>query len=65
MLGKLILMVLLLAVMALAVMFDWFDSRELALQGLDAGKVGVERLAEVGDSLSEVFKTMHDDQDKP
>jgi hypothetical protein len=65
MLGKLIMLLLLVALIALAVMFDWFGSRELALQGLDGGKVAVEKLSEVGDSVSNVLETMHQDKDKP
>lgn len=65
MLGKLIMLLLLVALIALAVMFDWFGSRELALQGLDGGKVAVEKLSEVGDSISNVLETMHQDKDKP
>ncbi|MBD3754848.1 MAG: hypothetical protein IE937_04310 [Gammaproteobacteria bacterium] len=65
MLGKLIMLLLLVALIALAVMFDWFGSRELALQGLDGGKVAVEKLSEVGDSISNLLETMHQDKDKP
>ncbi|WP_178861835.1 hypothetical protein [Thiomicrorhabdus cannonii] len=65
MFGKLIMLFLLVGLIALAVMFDWFGSRDLALQGLDGGKVVVEKLAEVGDSVSHVLETMHQDKDKP
>lgn len=50
---KLLLFLVILAMFALAVMFDWFDGRQWADRGLEATESAVDSLKATGDKVSE------------
>ncbi len=61
MLGKISFVILLIAFIILAIMFDWFGSRDLAEQGMDKAQVAVEKLEYTGDKVSEVLENINEE----
>jgi len=60
MFGKISFIILLIAFIALAIMFDWFGSRDLAEKGMDKASVAVEQLEQTGDKVSKVIETINE-----
>ncbi|KUJ71245.1 hypothetical protein [Thiomicrospira sp. WB1] len=54
---KLLVLLVILAILILAVMFDWFDSRHWADQGLDATESAIETLKDTGDKVTDTVET--------
>lgn len=57
MFGKISFIILLLGVLALAIMFDWLGSRELADKGMENISAALQYLAEIGDKFSQFIDT--------
>lgn len=55
MLGKISFIILLCALIALAIMFDWLGSRDLAHSGIEKIGIALQYLEETGDSLSQAI----------
>lgn len=50
---RLLVIVILLGAVVLAVMFDWFGSREVVESGLESTQVLLEKMQQTGDDISE------------
>jgi len=61
MLGKLSFIILLIGLIALAIMFDWFGSRDLAEKGMDKAQVAVEKLEDTGDKVNQVLDNINEE----
>jgi hypothetical protein len=57
MFGRLFMLLVILLVLALAVMFDWFGARDLFETGLETTQQTVENLSETGDRLQQSFES--------
>ncbi|MGC9385685.1 MAG: hypothetical protein ACP5D0_01960 [Hydrogenovibrio sp.] len=60
--SKVILVILLIGFMALAIMFDWFDGRDLAQTALNALQKGVIALEETGDAVTGAVEQVQQQQ---
>jgi hypothetical protein len=60
MLGKIISLFLIIIILALAIMFDWGGSRDIATNVVDFSQTTVETLGEAGDHLKEAMDTVGD-----
>lgn len=56
--NKLILLLLLVGFGALALMFDWFDSREWFQNHIDQAQTVVEQVQQTGDELTESLQVL-------
>lgn len=61
MFGKLSFIILLIGLISLAIMFDWFGSRDLAEKGMDKAQVAVEKLEDTGDKVTKVLDTINEE----
>lgn len=59
---KLLLLLLVVVFGVLAVMFDWFGSRDIAQSGVEATQGAVERVEEAGNTVSETFRQFNQNQ---
>lgn len=59
MFGRLFTLLVILAVLSLAVMFNWFDAREWVSAGLDYIQTLFEALSKAGDRLQNTFESTH------
>ena len=59
--GKVSLIILFTGLIALAIMFDWLGSRDLAHKGISGAGAAVEFLEEKGDKLGRVMKTINEE----
>lgn len=57
MFGRIFIVLLLLLVLALAIMFDWFGTRGLLESGLNKTQKTVESLSKTGDRLQDTFES--------
>ena len=62
MFGKISFVILFIGFIALAIMFDWFGSREMAEKGMDKASVAVEQLEQTGDKVSKVIETINEEE---
>ena len=53
--GKISLILWLLTMLAFAIMFDWFGSREIAMSSLEYTQSTIEKLSETGDQMQDVI----------
>lgn len=56
MFGRLFMLLIILAVLALAVMFNWFDAREWVSSGLEWTQAILESLSKTGDRLQNTIE---------
>ncbi len=61
--SKISLMIWLIVLLAAAIMFDWFGSRELASSFLDTTQVAVEKLEATGDHVQGIIEVVKEDSD--
>ncbi|WP_029933586.1 hypothetical protein [Thiomicrospira pelophila] len=59
MFGRLFTLLIILAVLSLAVMFNWFDAREWVSAGLEWIQTMFESLSKTGDRLQSSFESTH------
>lgn len=59
MFGRLFTLLIILAVLSLAVMFNWFDARDWVSGGLDWIQAIFESLSQTGDRLQSSFESTH------
>ncbi len=64
MFGKITFILIVVIFIVLAIMFDWFGSRELAKQGVDKAQVAVEHLESTGDKVSDVIESINEKEGK-
>ncbi|WP_373019940.1 hypothetical protein [Thiomicrorhabdus sp.] len=64
MFGKISFIILVIVFIVLAIMFDWFGSRDLAKKGVDKAQVAVEHLESTGDKVSDVIESINDKEGK-
>lgn len=60
--GKISMILIVIALVAMAIMFDWFGSRELAQKGVDGAQVAVEKLENTGDKVNRVLESMDEEE---
>lgn len=53
--GKISILIWLIIFIAAAIMFDWFGSREIAVNVLDSSQTAVEKLSETGDHVQDAI----------
>ncbi|VAW46273.1 hypothetical protein MNBD_GAMMA03-1754 [hydrothermal vent metagenome] len=61
--SKISLMIWLILLLAAAIMFDWFDSRELVSKFLESSQVAVEKLKTTGDHVQGIIEEVKEDSD--
>ena len=61
--GKISLILWFITLLAFAIMFDWFGSREIALSALDYSQNAVEKLSETGDQMQDVIDVVSQDNE--
>jgi len=61
--GKISLFIWLVILIAVAIMFDWFGSREIATSFLDSTQVAVEKLERTGDHMQGVIDVVTEDNE--
>jgi hypothetical protein len=61
--GKISIILWLLTLLALAIMFDWFGSREVAVSALEYTQSAVDKLMETGDQMQDVVDVVSDDNE--
>ncbi|MBE0493817.1 MAG: hypothetical protein IBX48_05695 [Thiomicrospira sp.] len=59
MFGRLFTLLIILAVLSLAVMFNWFDAREWVSAGLDWTQTMFESLSKTGDRLQNSIESKY------
>lgn len=64
MFGKISFIILLVIFIVLAIMFDWFGSRDLFQKGVDGAQVAVEKIELAGDKVSEAIETINEEEKK-
>ncbi len=58
--GKISIFLWIIILIAAAIMFDWFGSREIASNVLDSTQTAVERLEETGDQVQDAIEIVRD-----
>lgn len=53
--GKISILIWIIIFIAAAIMFDWFGSREIAVNLLDSSQTAVEKLSETGDHVQDAI----------
>lgn len=53
--GKISILIWMIVIVAAAIMFDWFGSREIAENFLDSSQTAVEKLSETGDYMQDAI----------
>ncbi len=61
--GKISLILWFFTLLAFAIMFDWFGSREIAVSALDYTQGAVEKLSETGDQMQDVIDVVSEDNE--
>ncbi len=61
--GKISIILWLFTLLAFAIMFDWFGSREIAVSALDYTQSAVDKLAETGDQMQDVIDVVSEDNE--
>jgi hypothetical protein len=61
--SKISLIIWLIILLAAAIMFDWFGSRELASSFLENSQVAVEKLETTGDHVQGIIETVTEDKE--
>lgn len=61
--GKISIILWLFTLLAFAIMFDWFGSREIAVSALDYTQSAVEKLVETGDQMQDVIDVVSEDSE--
>jgi hypothetical protein len=61
--SKISLIIWLIILLAAAIMFDWFGSRELASSFLENSQVAVEKLETTGDHVQGIIETVKGDSE--
>lgn len=61
--SKISLIIWLILLLAAAIMFDWFGSRELVASFLDFSEVAVEKLEITGDHVQGIIETVKGDSE--
>ena len=61
--GKISLILWLLTMLAFAIMFDWFGSREIAMSSLEYTQSTIEKLSETGDQMQDVIDVVSKDNE--
>lgn len=62
-LSKISLLIWLVVLVAAAIMFDWFGSREVATSLLDSTQTAVEKLERTGDQMQDVIDVVSEDNE--
>lgn len=62
MFGKISFIILLVIFIVLAIMFDWFGSRDLAQKGVEGAQVAVEKLGSAGDKVNQAIETINEEE---
>lgn len=57
---KLWLVLLVIVFAVLAVMFDWFGSRDVAQSGVEATRGAVDKIQETGDAISQTIQQLNE-----
>jgi hypothetical protein len=65
MFGKISFLILVIGLVALAIMFDWFGSRDLAQKAVEGAQHSVEKLQETGDKVNKVIETVNEEKENP
>lgn len=58
--GKISILIWIIIFVAAAIMFDWFGSREIAVNLLDSSQTAVEKLSETGDHVQDAIDVVGD-----
>ena len=58
--GKISILIWLIVFIGAAIMFDWFDSREIASNLLDSSQTAVEKLSETGDYVQDAIDVVNE-----
>jgi len=61
--GKISLIMWFITLVAVAIMFDWFGSRDIALSALEFSQGAVEKLSATGDQMQGVLDTVANDNE--
>ncbi len=61
--SKISILIWLVLLLAAAIMFDWYGSRELVASFLDFSKVAVEKLETTGDHVQGIIETVKEDKE--
>ncbi len=61
--SKISLIIWLIILLAAAIMFDWYGSRELVASFLDFSEVAVEKLETTGDHVQGIIETVKEDKE--
>lgn len=61
--GKISIILWLFTLLAFAIMFDWFGSREIAIVALDYTQSAVDKLVETGDQMQDVIDVVSEDSE--
>ncbi|WP_040726986.1 hypothetical protein [Thiomicrorhabdus sp. Kp2] len=56
--GKISILIWIIIFIAAAIMFDWFGSREIAVNLLDSSQTAVEKLSETGDHVQDAIEVV-------
>ena len=62
MFGKISFIIILIVFIALAIMFDWFGSRDLAEKGMDNASSAVEKLEHTGDKVNKMIGNINEEK---
>lgn len=62
--NKIILLIIVVVFAGLAIMFDWFGSRDLAQTGMDAAQSTVQKLEETGDRVNDAVDQLNEMKEK-
>jgi hypothetical protein len=62
--GKISLIVWIVIIVSMAIMFDWYGSRELAKTGLEKTQEAVEKLSATGDHVQGALDVIKEEKEK-
>lgn len=61
--GRISIILWLITLLAFAIMFDWFGSREIAVSALEYTQSAVDKLVETGDQMQDVIDVVSEDNE--
>ncbi len=61
--GKISIILWLLTLLAFAIMFDWFGSRDIAVSAIEYTQSAVDKLMETGDQMQDVVDVVSEDNE--
>ncbi|WP_019557323.1 hypothetical protein [Thiomicrorhabdus arctica] len=61
--GKISIILWLFTLLAFAIMFDWFGSRDIAVSALEYTQSAVDKLMETGDQMQDVIDVVSEDNE--